>query len=79
MGWTSTADAQAHNFNSMLVFDTKESAQAFCDKHGWEWEVMEPQKMGKGASTIPGRGSHSLTSELNLRTFGTHPSRQSST
>lgn len=56
MGWTSTGDAMAHQFNSILSFDSKEAAVAFCEKHGWEFEVQEPQLMGKGASTIPGAG-----------------------
>ena len=56
MGWTSTGDASAHQFNSTMYFDSKEAAMAFCDKHGWEFEVQEPQLMGKGASTIPGAG-----------------------
>lgn len=56
MGWTSTGDAMAHQFNSILSFDSKEAAVAFCEKHGWTFEVQEPQLMGKGASTIPGAG-----------------------
>lgn len=56
MGWTSTGDASAHQFNSTMYFDSKEAAMAFCDKHGWEFDVQEPQLMGKGASTIPGAG-----------------------
>ena len=32
-----------------------------------------------GSSCAGGRGLHSLTSKLNLRTYGTHRSRQSST
>ena len=35
-------------------------------------------KMGR-RPLLMGRGSHSLTSELNLRTFGAHRSRQSAT
>lgn len=57
MGWTSTGDALSHQFNSVVNFESKEAAVAFCDKYGWEYEVMEPQKMNpKGASTIPGAG-----------------------
>ena len=56
MGWTSTGDAMAHQFNSILSFDSKEAAVAFCEKHGWTFEAQEPQLMGKGASTIPGAG-----------------------
>ena len=57
MGWTSTGDALSHQFNSVVTFESKEAAVAFCDKYGWEYEVMEPQKMNpKGASTIPGAG-----------------------
>ena len=56
MGWTSSGDALTHQFNSTVNFESKEAAVAFCEKHGWEYEVMEPQKMGRGASTIPRRG-----------------------
>ena len=57
MGWTSTADVLAHNMNSMLSFDSAEAAAAFCEKHGWEYEIMQPQKFdARGASTIPGAG-----------------------
>jgi hypothetical protein len=57
MGWTSTGDALAHQMNSTCVFDSKEAAIKFAEKHGWEYEVMEPQKFdARGASTIPGAG-----------------------
>mmetsp|Transcript_39100 Transcript_39100/g.96856 ORF Transcript_39100/g.96856 Transcript_39100/m.96856 type:complete len:194 (-) Transcript_39100:252-833(-) len=56
MGWTSTGDPLAHQFNSTLNFPTKESAMAFCAKHGWEYDVVMPQKLGTGHSIIPGAG-----------------------
>ena len=56
MGWTSSGDALTHQFNSTVNFESKEAAVAFCEKYGWEYEVMEPQKMGRGTSTIPGAG-----------------------
>ena len=57
MGWTSTGDALSHQFNSVVNFESKEAAVAFCEKYGWEYDISEPQKMNpKGASTIPGAG-----------------------
>ena len=43
MGWTSTADALDQVARSALQFGTKEDAIAFCEKHGWEYAVREPQ------------------------------------
>ena len=43
MGWTSTADAMDQVARSALQFQTKEDAIAFCKKHGWEYDVREPQ------------------------------------
>lgn len=43
MGWTSTADALDQVARSALQFGTKEDAIAFCQKHGWEYAVREPQ------------------------------------
>ena len=57
MGWTTTADILSHNMNSMMSFDSAESAAAFCEKHGWEYEIVQPHKLDpRGASTIPGAG-----------------------
>ncbi|PNH10704.1 NADH dehydrogenase [ubiquinone] iron-sulfur protein 4, mitochondrial [Tetrabaena socialis] len=42
MGWTSTADPLENVGRTSLAFYTKEEAQRFCDKHGWTWEVEDP-------------------------------------
>ena len=42
-GWTSTSDPLENvNRSHAMVFQTKEDAIAFCDKHGIEWSVREP-------------------------------------
>ena len=41
--WTSTSDPLENvNRSHAMVFQTKEDAIAFCDKHGIEWSVREP-------------------------------------
>lgn len=52
MGWTSTGDPMAHQLNSILNFDTKEAAVAFCEKHGWEYEIAEPQKQARAGKVV---------------------------
>jgi NADH dehydrogenase (ubiquinone) Fe-S protein 4 len=50
MGWTSSGDPLAHQISTTIKFGSKEAAMAFCNKHGWEFEVLEPQKMAWGAA-----------------------------
>ena len=56
-GWTSSGDALSHQFNSIVNFETKEAAMKWCEKMGWEYEVMAVQRPNpKGNSIIPGAG-----------------------
>lgn len=43
MGWTSTADPYV---GLTASFDTKEAAERFAEKQGWELEVAEPAPVG---------------------------------
>lgn len=49
MGWTSTKD-MTHQL--AFSFDTKEEAQHFAEKHGWEMEVEEPAPVGDFSGKI---------------------------
>jgi NADH dehydrogenase (ubiquinone) Fe-S protein 4 len=44
MGWTSTSDPLENVGRSTLLFHTKEEAIAFCQKHGWEAQVDDPEQ-----------------------------------
>jgi len=49
MGWTSTADVMENVLsNDGLRFDTREEAAAFCEKHGWKYEILERNEMVTG-------------------------------
>ncbi|KAK3884134.1 hypothetical protein Pcinc_000903 [Petrolisthes cinctipes] len=39
MGWASTADPLS---NVQVDFPSRETAIAFCEKNGWEWETEDP-------------------------------------
>merc|ERR1712002_359470 len=39
MGWASSGDPLSNN---VLEFGTRESAMAYCDSHGWKYEIKEP-------------------------------------
>ena len=52
IGWTSTADPMESVARSGLSFFTREEAEAFCQKHGWAYEVL-PSKLQ--AETRPKR------------------------
>jgi hypothetical protein len=39
MGWTSTGDPYANLGDHTLVFDTKEAAIDFVQRHGWQFTV----------------------------------------
>ena len=39
MGWTSTGDPYANLGDHTLVFDSKEAAIDFVQRHGWEFSV----------------------------------------
>lgn len=43
IGWTSTADPMESVARSTLSFFTQEEAEAFCQKHGWAYEVLPPK------------------------------------
>ena len=47
MGWTSTADQLDHVGRSAMQFWSKEDCIAFCEKHGWEYEIQEPNVRSK--------------------------------
>lgn len=47
MGWTSTADELDHVGRSAMQFWTKEACIDFCQRHGWEYEVIEPNQRSK--------------------------------
>ena len=53
MGWTSTGDPMAHQLNSVLNFGSKEAAVAFCEKHGWDYEIALPQQMVRRRRRAP--------------------------
>uniref|UniRef100_A9NVA4 NADH dehydrogenase [ubiquinone] iron-sulfur protein 4, mitochondrial n=1 Tax=Picea sitchensis TaxID=3332 RepID=A9NVA4_PICSI len=42
MGWTSTGDPYANVGEAGLYFKSKEAAQSFAEKHGWEYVVKDP-------------------------------------
>lgn len=44
MGWTSTSDPLENVGRASLLFHTKEEAIMFCQKHGWEAQVVEPEQ-----------------------------------
>ncbi|KAF5830307.1 NADH:ubiquinone oxidoreductase 18 kd-like subunit [Dunaliella salina] len=44
MGWTSTGDLLENVARSHLAFYTKEEAINFCQKHGWDYFVSEPNQ-----------------------------------
>ena len=44
MGWTSTADAMGDVDNAALWFYTKAQAAAFAEKHGWQYDIVEPHR-----------------------------------
>lgn len=44
MGWTSNSDSMGDVDNAALWFHTREQAMAFAQKHGWEYEVLEPHQ-----------------------------------
>ncbi|CAI5517257.1 unnamed protein product [Closterium sp. Naga37s-1] len=44
MGWTSTADPMACVADSALSFHSKQDAVDFVERHGWHYQVLEPQK-----------------------------------
>ena len=44
MGWASSCDPLS---NLHLSFDSPESAIAYCVKHGFEYEVVQPKKVSK--------------------------------
>ncbi|XP_066935853.1 NADH dehydrogenase [ubiquinone] iron-sulfur protein 4, mitochondrial-like [Clytia hemisphaerica] len=39
MGWSSTADPLS---NTQLKFGSREAAVAYCESHGWNYEIQEP-------------------------------------
>ena len=39
IGWTSTADPYAHVLSSALAFNSREAAEAYCRKFGFQYEV----------------------------------------
>ena len=41
MGWTSTGDPYANVGEAGLYFKSKEAAQSFPEKHGWEYVVKD--------------------------------------
>ena len=41
MGWTSTADPYENVGRAGMSFDTAEASRAFCEKHGWRYNVKE--------------------------------------
>lgn len=43
MGWTSTADQLDHVARSAMQFWTKEDCIRFAEKHGWAYEVRDPE------------------------------------
>lgn len=56
MGWTSNCDPLSNVGEATLEFETLEAAKAFCDKHGWQYEVRNTHRAvgANGYSTIPG-------------------------
>ena len=44
MGWTSSSDTLENVGRSSLFFYTKEEAMRFCEKHGWSYQVDEPNQ-----------------------------------
>lgn len=42
MGWTSTGDPYANVGEAGLYFKSKEAAQSFAEKHGWDYVVKDP-------------------------------------
>ncbi|CAI7739731.1 unnamed protein product [Closterium sp. NIES-53] len=44
MGWTSTADPMSCVADSALSFHSKQDAVDFVERHGWQYQVLEPQK-----------------------------------
>jgi len=39
MGWASTSDPLS---NTEMKFSTREAAAAYCESHGWNYEIIEP-------------------------------------
>ncbi|CAL8469689.1 g9230 [Coccomyxa elongata] len=44
IGWTSTADPLENVHRATLNFHTQAEAEAFCQKHGWKYEVLSPKE-----------------------------------
>lgn len=42
MGWTSTGDPYANVGEAGIYFKSKEAAQSFAEKHGWDYVVKDP-------------------------------------
>ncbi|KAK9814190.1 hypothetical protein WJX72_001977 [[Myrmecia] bisecta] len=50
IGWTSTADPLENVGRAALDFRTQDDAVAFCDKHGWQYELRAPKHPRKDRS-----------------------------
>ncbi|EIE21397.1 hypothetical protein COCSUDRAFT_24641 [Coccomyxa subellipsoidea C-169] len=44
IGWTSTADPLENVHRASLNFHSQEDAEAFCNRHGWKFEVLSPKE-----------------------------------
>lgn len=56
MGWTSTSDPLAGVGRIALEFDSAASAQTYCDRQGWAYDVQAPHAQSLGTSVIKGAG-----------------------
>jgi len=47
IGWTSTADPLDNVGRATLNFHTQAEAEAFCQRHGWKYEISPPKEQSE--------------------------------